>query len=244
MLWNGLSAAKGKKIVNPHDKLHYRMQALSFLLLLDSERVNPTHSKAPIYTDDAISEFERSCGAITKDNADFMVKEMLTLFKKCWTDGRGCDQGGSKQSVETSSLCVRVEMVLVTVKVLCKAGQYGPASTFMTEFESNIRDYSACLCTAAVLGKWAVNIHSTMKAGGEVGQALTECARALRSLSSDLEDRESSSVLEGCKLVVWAVDSSHSKELSGSTLLAWFSFLEEYQEQVLRIQKKVSLITG
>lgn len=243
MLWSGLSATKDRKILNPRDKLHCRIQALSFLLLLDTESATPSISKAPIYTEDAITDFESSCGVITKDDASFLLQEMHTLFNRCWTGGQGCEGDGSTQSTETPSLYVLSEMVLVIVKVLCKAGHYDPASTFVNEIERKVRDSANCQCTAVVLGKWAVKIHSTMKAGGESGQALTECARALRSLSADLEEREAHAVLEGCGLVVWAVESGHSKGLSGPVLLAWFSFLEEHQERILKMLKKVSVVT-
>lgn len=240
MLWNGLSATKDRKIVNPRDKLHCQMQALSFLLLLDAESASTPISKAPIYTEDAITEFESSCGAMTKDDADFLLQEMCALFKRCWTGSEGCKGDTPKQSAETSGLYVLSEMVLIVLKVLCKAGHYDPASTLVNEIESRIRDHADCRCTVAVLGKWAVKIHSTMKAGGESGQALTECARALRSLPAVLGDQEAHAVLEGCGLVVWAVESGHSKGLSGSVLLAWFSFLEEHQERILKMLKKVS----
>ncbi|XP_044033677.1 separin isoform X2 [Siniperca chuatsi] len=240
VLWSGLSATKDRKILNPCDKLHCQMQALSFLLLLDTESATLSISKAPIYTEDAITDFESSCGAITKDDASFLLQEMHTLFNRCRTGGRDCEGDWSKQSTETSSLYVLSEMGLIIVKVLCKAGHYDLASTFMNEIESKIRDGADCQCTAVVLGKWAVKIHSTMTAGGESGQALTECARALRSISADLGGQEAHAVLEGCGLVVWAVESGHSKGLSGPVLLAWFSFLEEHQEQILKMLKKSS----
>ncbi|XP_051271664.1 separin isoform X1 [Dicentrarchus labrax] len=241
VLWNGLSATKDKKILNPRDKLHCQMQALSFLLLLDTESATASISKAPIYTEDAITEYESSCGAITKDDAAFLLQEMHTLFSRCWTGGRGCEVDGSKRSAETSVLYVLSEMVLIIVKVLCKASHHDSAFIFVNDIESKIRDCADCQCTAAVLGKWAVKISSTMKAGGECGQALTECARALRSLSADVGYREAHAVLEGCGLVVWAVESGQSKGLSGPVLLAWFSFLEEHQELISKMLKKLSL---
>ncbi|XP_076604279.1 separin [Chaetodon auriga] len=240
VLWNGLSVTKGRKIVTPRDKLHYQLQALSFLLLLDTENAAPSISKAPIYTEDAITEFESGCGAITKDDAAFLLQEMHTLFNRCWTGGPVCEEDGPRQSAETSGLYVFSEMVLIIVKVLCKAGHYEPASSSLNEIESKIMDRGDCQCTAVVLAKWAVKIHSTMKAGGESGQALTECARGLRSLSADLGVQEAHSVVEGCGLVVWAVESGHSKGLNGPVLLAWFSFLEEQQERIFKILKKNS----
>lgn len=241
MLWNGLSATKDKKIMTPHDKLQCQMQALSFLLLLDTESARPLISKTPIYTEDAVTEFESSCGAITKEDAAFLIKETQAVFNRCWTGGEGCEGGQSKQSVETSSLYVLCETALIIVKALCKVAHYGLASTFVTEFERKVKDCANCQCTTVVLGKWAVKIHSAMTTGGDSGQALTECARALRSLPSDLGEREAHSVLEGCRLVMWAVESGHSKELRGPVLLALFSFFEEHQERLLKSLKKASL---
>lgn len=165
---------------------------------------------------------------------------MHTVCNSCLTEGRGCVGDGAKQPTEMSSLFVISEMVLIVTKVLCKAGHYALADTLINEFETKVRGCAGCHSTAAVLGKWATKIHSLMKTGGESGQALTECARVLRALSSDLGDKEAHSVLEGCRLVGWAVESGHSRELSGPVLLAWFSFLEEHQECILRTMKKAS----
>lgn len=243
VLWNGLSAMKDGKILIPRDKLHCQLQALSFLLLLDTESATPSVSKAPIYAEDAITEFESSCGVISKDDASFLIQEMQMLFNKCWMGLQRSEGEGSKQSAVTSSLYVLSEIVLIVVKVFCKASHYDQASTFVNEFESRFRNCADRQCTAVVLGKWAVIIHTTMKAGGESGQALTECARAVRSLSADLGEREAHAVLEGCGLVVWAVESGYSKGLSASVLLSWFSFLEEHQEHILKMLKKVSDVT-
>ncbi|XP_039972012.1 LOW QUALITY PROTEIN: separin [Xiphias gladius] len=238
VLWSGLSTAKDGKILNPRDKLHCQMQALSFLLLLDTKSATPSLSKAPIYTEDAIAEFESSSGAVTKEDGSFLLQEVYSLFSRCQTGGRGCEGDKSKQYIEQSSVYVLSEMLLIIIKVLCKAGHYDLASTFLNKIESKVRDCADCDCTALLLGKWAIKLHSTMKAGEDTGQALTECARALRSLSADLGDRETHAILEGCGLVVWAVENSHNKGLSGPVLLAWFSFLEEHQERILKMRKK------
>lgn len=243
VLWNGLSAAKDRKILNLRDKLHCQIQALSFLLLLETESATPSFSKAPIYTVDAIAEFQRSCEALTKEDASFILQEIHTLFYRCWMGGQGCEGDKSKHPSETLGLHTLSEMVLIIVKVLCKSSHYDLASTFLNEIESKVRDCSDSQCTALVLGKWAVKINSAAKSGEESGQALTECARALRSLSADPGDREAHAVMEGCGLVVWAVESGHSKALSGPVLLAWFSFLEEHQERILKLLKKVSVVT-
>uniref|UniRef100_UPI0037E95384 separin n=1 Tax=Semicossyphus pulcher TaxID=241346 RepID=UPI0037E95384 len=239
VLWNGLSATKDRKILNPRDQLHCQIQALSFLLLLDTESSTPSISKAPIYTEDAINNFESSSGTLTKDDASFLLKEMHSLFNNWWTVGRDCEGYGSKQN-ETSSFYVLSEIVLLIVKVLCKAGHYDLSSTFVNTIENKVKDCADCQCTAVVLGKWAVRIHSTKEAGEESSHALKECARALRCLSADLGEQEAHAVVEGCGLVMWAVDSSNCKGLSGPVLLAWFSFLEEYQERMLKLLKKNS----
>lgn len=229
--------------MNARDRLHCQMQALSFLLLLDTESGAPSMSKFSIYTEDAVTEFESSCGAITKDEAAFLLKEAHAVFDRCLADGRGGVEDGAKQPTAMSGLFVLSEMVLIITKVLCKASHYTLAGTLINEFETKVRDLADCQCTAAVLGKWAVEIYSSMKTGGESGQALTECARILRALSSDLGDKEAHSVLEGCRLVVWAIESGHGKELSGPVLLAWFSFLEEHQECILMTMKKAGVLT-
>lgn len=242
MLWNGISASKNEKMVNARGRLHCQMQALSFLLLLDAESGAPSMSKLSIYTEDAVTEFESSCGAITKDDAAFLLKEMHAVFDRCLADGRGRVEDGAEQPPEMSGLFVVSEMVLIIVKVLCKASHYILADTLINEFETKFSDCADRHCTATVLGKWAVKIYSSMKTGGESGQALTECARILRALSSDLGDKEAHLVLEGCRLVVWAVESGHGKELSAPVLLAWFSFLEEHQECIIKTMKKASVL--
>lgn len=243
VLWNGLSAAKNTKTLNPRDKLHCQIQALSFLLLLETESATHSLSKVPIYTEDAVAEFVKSCEPLTKEDASSLLQEIDTFFYRCWMGGQGCEGDKSKQPIETSGLHTFSEMVLITVKELCKFGHCDLASTFLNEIESKVKDHTVSECTPLVFGKWAVKINSTMKSGEEIGQALTECARALRSLSADLGNGEAHAVLEGCELVVWAVESGHSKALSGPVLLAWFSFLEEHQERILKVLKKVSIIT-
>lgn len=224
-------------MLNAQDNLHCQIQALSFLLLMDKDSATPSISKAPIYTEDAVAEFERSCEPVKEEDASFLVKEMCSLFYRCWTGGQGCEEDGS---IETSNLYTLYEMVLIIIRVLCKAGHDNLASIFLNEIESKIRGCADC--TALVLGKWAIEINSTMRAEEESGQALRECARTLRSLSPDLGDNEAHSVLEGCGLVVWAVERRRSKGLSGPVLLAWFSFLEEQQDRIIKILNKVSAV--
>ncbi|KAM9860344.1 separin [Aulostomus maculatus] len=238
VVWNGLSAAKDRKILSPRDRLHSQIQALSFLLLLNKESATP--SKAPIYMEDAMSEFERSCEAVKEDDASFLLQEINALFSRCVTSGRGCEGDGSKQSMDSSVIYTFYEVVIIMIKGLCKTSHHKLASISLTEIESKVRGCVDCQSTALVLGKWAIKIHSQMKSGEESPQALTECARTLRALSSDLGDREAHTALEGCRLVVWAVESGHSKGLSTPLLLAWFSFIEEHQDLMMKVLKRSS----
>ncbi|KAF3689764.1 Separin [Channa argus] len=236
VLWSGISAAKDRKILNHRDKLHCQMQALNFLLLLKAE--TPSFSKAPMYIEDALTEFESSCGTVTRDDASFLVQEVHKLFNRYWTVGRGSEDDGGMQYIETSTLYVLSEIVLMAVKLLCVAHHYDLASTFLNEIESKMRDCGDCQCTALLLGKWAVNLHATIKTGEDNAQALTQCAKVLRSLSVNLGDQEAHAVLEGCGLVAWVVESGHKKGLSGPVLVAWFAFLEEHQKQIIKMLKK------
>lgn len=220
-------------MLNPRDKLHCQFQALSFLLLLDSENAPPSLPKATAYTEDIVAEFESSCGALTEEDASILLQEMNTF----WTGDQDFEGDRSKQRA-ASCFYVLSEMVLTIVKALCKGGHHSLASGFLRETEKK-----DCWCTALVLAKWGVVIHSTIKAGDEARQALTECARVLRSVSGNLGDREGRALLEGCSLVVWAVESGYEKGLSGPVLLALFSFFEEHQECIMKMLNKVSVAT-
>lgn len=234
-LWN---AYKGRTYINPHDKLHGQMQALSFLLLFNTDGASPVICKAPLYADDAIKEFENCCRATSEDDAAFLVDEMQTLINRCLTGY----QSHEKSDSSSPRLLVLSEMVLTFLKLLCKVGLHHRGTTLATDFERRAKEYADFQCTAIILGKQAVKIHSALKSGGDNCQALTECARALRSLPSDLGDQEAHSVLEGCRLVVWVVESGHSNKLTGPMLLSWFSFLEEHQELLLKTLKKASAV--
>ncbi|KAF7206960.1 separin [Nothobranchius furzeri] len=236
VLWTGLSASKDKKILNPQDKLHCQFQALSFLLL-DTEKAVPT-SKALMYTYDAITEFEDGCGTVTPDDASFLLQEVQTLFNTCFSSVQNCEQGTFRQPMEASSFYVFSEMALLAVKALCKASHHGLASTLLDETEKMIFDRVGSKCMPLVLATWGIEIHSALTAGKECSRVLMECARVLRSLSADLGKGEGQAALEGGNLVIWAVESGHSKGLSGPELLALFSFLEEYQEWIMKMQKK------
>ncbi|XP_061641411.1 separin [Phyllopteryx taeniolatus] len=240
ILWNGVSATTDK-ILNPKDKLHCQFQALSFLLLLDKITAVPSISKAPIYTEDSVSEFAKSSEVVSEEDASFVIHEMHTLFSRCLSGSQDCKINGFTQSIDTSNIYTLLEMVLVIIKMLCKAGHHCLASSFMNEIGVNVRNNADCQAAALELGKWAIEIHSMVTPDEQSDKILRECARALRSLPPDLGECEAHSVLEGCGLLVWVVENCHKKGFSGPVLLAWFSFLEAHQAQIRRILKKFEL---
>lgn len=242
VLWTGLSADKVKKTFNPQERFLCQIQALSFLLLLDSTNEASSLSNVPIYAEYAVAEFEGICGSLSREGANAVVQKLRSLFDNHYSRSQGCNGKASKQKTKNLSVYVFCEMLLVVTRMLCKVGHYNVASAFLKETSLKVSDCTGCECTALVLGKLAIDVHSSMKAGAGNGQALTNCARALRSISVELEDQEARAVLQGCDLVVWAVEQTQKQAFSAVDLLAWFSFLEEHQEWMVKLQGKVSEI--
>ncbi|KAF6732151.1 Separin [Oryzias melastigma] len=232
VLWNELSAAKDEKLLPPQNRLGFQLQALSFLLL-DVDAAASFSSKAPKYTEEAMVEFERSCGSVTLEDAAFVLQEMTEIFNRT-TSSVQARQGSDLQ---TFNLYILSEMMLLAVKMLCRAGHHSLALGFLNEMEVKVSERVGRRCTPLVLGKWAVTAHSEMTAGRQNGQPFTECARELRSLPGEVGGQ---ALLEGCGLVLWAVESRSEKGLSGPVLLAFYSFLEEYQERILKMLDKTS----
>lgn len=232
-LWN---ACKGRKYIGARDKFHGQMQALSFLLLLGAEGASPIVCKAPLYADDALREFEASCEAVSEEDAAFLVDEMQVLVN----GGLSACQSDERNDSSSLKLLILSEMLLTFLKLLCKVDLHHRAAALAADFERRAKERGDFQPTPLVLGRRAVKIHSALRSAGDDCQALTQCARALRSLPPDLDDREARSILEACRLVVWVVESGHSSKLSGPMLLSWFSFLEEHQELLLKTLKKAS----
>ncbi|XP_010879832.2 separin [Esox lucius] len=234
VLWNGQFAAQGGSCLDPKEKLSRQLLALSFLLLLERDCM-PTSScsKTPLYVGEALVEFEKGCErALTKEDASFILQETHSyLLPSCPSES-----GQKVEPSEQPCLSTLSEVVLIVSKLLLKAGFWSMASGLL---EGSLGKVSNCPHTTSpglVLGRWAVDIHRSMSHGQGNGRAFTECARTLRSLPDTLVEREACVVLEGCRLVVSAVETG--QVLSGTVLLAWFSFLEEYQELIQkRLQK-------
>ncbi|KAL0978388.1 hypothetical protein UPYG_G00169860 [Umbra pygmaea] len=238
VLWNGLSVAQDGSGLDPKERLRCQMQALGFLLLLDGDWNSTTSClKTPIYLEEALSEFEKRSGTLTEDGALFILHLIHSYLLSSWLEGLGQD-GGGKPS-ERFCLSVLCDVVLITSKLLFKAGFWSMAAALLDESLGKVTNGPQNLSPGLTLGRWAVDIHRSMSSGEENGRALTECARTLRSLPSILGEQEAHVVLEGCSLVMSAVEAGQA--LSGAVLLAWFSFLEEHQELIQkRLQKDLT----
>ncbi|XP_007566156.1 separin [Poecilia formosa] len=240
VFWNGLSAAKEKNALNPREKLRWQILTYSFLLLLESETETPVSLKASEYMQDAITAFESSLEVLTMDGASYLLEEIKTMINRTNAGSETCEEGEKMQHLPLSRYYVLCEIILLSVKAICKVGYHNLARCFLTDVERMTVNRVGFPTTPLVLCKWGVMIHSAKRADEECREALKHCARILRSLSTELDFREGHTVLEVCNLLVWAVENGHSKELSGTELLALFSFLEEYQERTLRMLDKVS----
>ncbi|CAL9704114.1 unnamed protein product [Knipowitschia caucasica] len=235
VLWNGLSASKDKPTLTPRDRIRCQLLALSFLLLSDPENGNCPSTVAITYAQDAILQFEANLR--TKEDSIFLCNELHKCFSRFLMEGKvaGKDSGEHRPKWK-ASLHPIFQIIITVTKALCKAGRHNIAINLLDKVD---REVPGGPYMALVLGKLGIKIHAAVKAAQEFGPWLTESARALRSLE-EAEDGEVESVLDGCGLVVWAVESNQNKALSGPLLLAWFSFLEEHQEFISKVLKKNS----
>ena len=143
-----------------------------------------------------------------------------------------------------TSLPALSKVVLAATKLLCKAGCSPLVSGLLDEVEGAVGCCADCRprLLPLALARWAVKVHAAKDLAEERGKAFTECARALRSLSGPQEPQQTQAVLEGCGLVFWAVEAGHCSKLPAPVLLAWFSFLEEHQELIIKALQKVGVL--
>ncbi|XP_056316195.1 separin [Danio aesculapii] len=230
VLWNSLLSNKSSaSTLPPRDRLHCQLQALTFRLLEQGSSSSSSPSKVPLFVEEAVVEYERSCGGFTQDDVRFLTSELRELFSGALFNPQ--DSGSS-----TSLLAVWCEVAFKVSKLLCK-------SRFSTEAVELLRgtlkevDGHVGLRSALGLADRAVQMQCVLSSGGECSKSFTECARALRMLPRGISSLESHALLEACQLVVWTLEASQCKGMDVTTLLACFSFLEEYQEFLLTQQK-------
>ncbi|XP_042615136.1 separin-like [Cyprinus carpio] len=81
VLWNSLlsNRASGSTLL-PRDRLHCQLQALTFRLLEQGSSSASFPSKLPMFVEEVVVEYERSCGSFTHDDVSFLSSELRELF--------------------------------------------------------------------------------------------------------------------------------------------------------------------
>lgn len=236
VLWNSiLTAGSQMSRLPPKDRLRCQLQALLFRLLEGSSNT----SKVPLFVEEVVGEFERANGkAMSKEDATFLLLE----FQKRFFNPLFIDKATDDCVPILPSLAIRCEVVFKVCKLLCKNKFWTEATQLVDRAVDAISLFCDHLCSSLSLVAQAVKLHRDLCSGGECSKAFTECARILRGLPASVGDAESHALLDACQLVVWATEAGQAKGMDSTTLLACFSFLEEYQELLLK-QQKVSLLT-
>uniref|UniRef100_A0A672NDD1 Separin-like n=1 Tax=Sinocyclocheilus grahami TaxID=75366 RepID=A0A672NDD1_SINGR len=230
VLWNSLlsNRASGSTLL-PRDRLHCQLQALTFRLLEQGSSSASFPSKVPLFVEEVVVEYERSCGSFTHGDVSFLSSELRELFF-------GPLISSQDSALTCLSLAVRCEVVFKVCKLLCKSRFSAEAVGLLRDALEGV-DGHVGLRLALSLADRAVQLQSALSLEGECSKAFTECARSLRGLPRVMSAAESHALLEACQLVVWALEAGQCKEMDVTTLLACFSFLEEYQELLLTQQK-------
>ncbi|XP_021329799.2 separin isoform X2 [Danio rerio] len=230
VLWNSLLSNKpSASTLPPRDRLHCQLQALTFRLLEQGSSSSSSPSKVPLFVEEAVVEYERSCGGFTQDDVSFLTSELRELFSGAFIN--------PQDSASTSSLlAVWCEVAFKVSKLLCKSS-FSPEAVELLRGTLKEVNGHVGLRSALGLADRAVQMQCVLSSGGECSKSFTECARALRMLPCAMSSSESHALLEACQLVVWTLEASQCKGMDVTTLLACFSFLEEYQEFLLAQQK-------
>ncbi|XP_056607508.1 separin [Triplophysa dalaica] len=230
VLWNNLQSnnASGSAL-SPRDRLQYQLQALMFRLL---EQESNSTSKVPLFVEEVVAEFESS-KSLTHENVTFLITELQNLSLVPTINL--CSEQVFAQMLPM--LPVKCEILFKVTKLLCKSINFSEeASGLIRGAVEGVKGHGV-LRSALSLADRAVQLQSCFGSGKECGKAFTECARILRGLPSVMSGSECHALFEACQLVIWAVEAGQSKGMNIATLLTSFSFLEEYQELLLRQQK-------
>ncbi|KAJ8260339.1 hypothetical protein GJAV_G00179820 [Gymnothorax javanicus] len=187
-----------------------QLRTLRFLLL-EGDLQKPT--KVPRHAEDAVLQYIRAQGGLKESGAGFLLEQIQEqLF-------------GTRPAPQ--SWPVLCEASLCISRPLGQAGLWGPAAELL-EWVCGQISGPTCLALALKLGRSAVALPCFTR--GQCEAVLSECARSLRGLQDDLGPQELYTVLQASQVLSWALKRSQPGPLGASTLLAWFSFLEEYQD--------------
>lgn len=228
VLWNSWSDAPASSL-SPRERLGWKLRALRFRLL---EGDSPALSKVPLFVEEALSECERAHGSLSQDDAVFLLSEFGTHFLSVSVE--------QDHDPALAAMAVRCEAVVKVCKLLCKNRLWKEAVSLVDGALESVRRLGEGLCLAMKLACQAVRLHRDLSTSSECSKAFTDCARILRGLPAALVEVESHTLLEACQLVAWVTEAGQMKGMGGATLLASFSFWEEYQEFLIK-QQKVNL---
>ncbi|KAF7712001.1 hypothetical protein HF521_001012 [Silurus meridionalis] len=223
VLWNGSSGAQASRL-SPRQQLAGQLQALRFRLL---ETTCSASCKVPAFVEEAVSEFERARGSLSQDDAGFILSEFRKRFFGADVE-RDC-------ALTPPPLGVRCEAVVKVCKPLCKNRLWDEAVQLVDGATECVREGEG-LRSALELTARAPRLHRDLGSGVACSETFTDCARILRALPPVLGDAETHALVEACQLVVWATEAGQTKGMGGATLLASFSFWEEYQEFLIKLQ--------
>ncbi|XP_007254307.3 separin [Astyanax mexicanus] len=230
VLWNGLLTPGSRApSIPPRDRLRWQLQALLFRLMEGTSNT----SKVPLFVEEVVGEFERACGGLSQDDAAFLLSELQMRFL---SPPLGENAGGDCVQM-LPFLAVRCQVIFKVCKLLCKGKFWTEASGLVDSAVAMVRRLCDILCPSLGLAAHAVQLQCALTSGDECSKAFTDCARILRGLPATMRDIEAHTLLEACQLVVWAIEAGQTKGMDRTTLLACFSFLEEYQEILLKQQK-------
>ncbi|XP_062853099.1 separin [Trichomycterus rosablanca] len=237
VLWNSLltsgSSGTRETKLQPRDRLCWQLRALLFRLLEVVSGTLPSASKVPLFVEEVVSEYERARGGLSQDDGAFLLSELQTRFLSPVFSKHA--EGSCAMILPL--LAVRCEVVFKLCKALCKNKLWAVATRLVDGALESIRQHSEVLRLSLGLANQAVQLHCSFSSDGDCSKAYTDCARTIRGLPDGLGETESHAVLEVCQLITWATESGQTKGMDGAMLLASFSFLEEYQELMIKHQK-------
>ncbi|XP_046701101.1 separin [Silurus meridionalis] len=220
----GTGRAALRPRLSPRQQLAGQLQALRFRLL---ETTCSASCKVPAFVEEAVSEFERARGSLSQDDAGFILSEFRKRFFGADVE-RDC-------ALTPPPLGVRCEAVVKVCKPLCKNRLWDEAVQLVDGATECVREGEG-LRSALELTARAPRLHRDLGSGVACSETFTDCARILRALPPVLGDAETHALVEACQLVVWATEAGQTKGMGGATLLASFSFWEEYQEFLIKLQ--------
>ncbi|KAJ8259312.1 hypothetical protein COCON_G00183240 [Conger conger] len=215
----------GETRPSPEQRLAVQLRALRFLPLLEGGAQGP--AKVAKHAEEAVGKYAKACGPLREEGARSLLQLLRQHLPGLRLPGPGPQPG--------PALC---QVSLRVCRLLGEAGLWDLAAEHLQR-DTGWMSGPPYLALVLELARRAAGLHSAPQ--GQCGAALSECARRLRALPAELGHQERHAVLQACQLLTWALELAQPGPLGTPTLLAWFSFLEEYQEL---LEKHIQMSTG